>query len=281
MTTTPPYPTLPGRLAEYVGPLHSIEYPPQGMDFKVYILSSARGRFVLKIADTPPMVKALANEAHILTALRDHVPFVAQPIGDAVESESQQTHAFLFTYVDGEPLHIVLKHTDMVGRRHLIVQFAQALRRIHSWEPDVPRPTNWLMDTFSWISANMLALPANTLVTGTNSRFDGTNARHLLADIQSWRTGISSDIVFGHYDYCLPNVLVQDNKVSGIIDWSGGGYIDRRFDLATALFTIRLANTLQDTSYLTDFLQGYGYKESIDTLYFFEALHALTCAFWQ
>lgn len=64
------------------------------MAFKVYILSSARGRFVLKVADTPPMAKALANEAHILTGLRDHVPFVAQPIGDAVESESQ--HIVLF-----------------------------------------------------------------------------------------------------------------------------------------------------------------------------------------
>jgi aminoglycoside phosphotransferase len=280
MTTTLPYPTLPSRLAEYIGPLHSVEYPPQGMASQVYILSSARGRFVLKVADTPPMVKALADEASILTALRDHAPFVAQPIEDAAGSEKHQTHAFLFTYVEGEPLHVVLKHTDANGCHHLIIQFALALRHVHSWEPDLPRSIDWLTDTLDWISTNVLVAPADTLVTGTNSRFDGTHARHLLADVQSWRSGISNDIVFSHYDYCLPNVLIRDNQVTGIIDWSGGGYIDRRFDLATALFSMRLTDTLQDSSYLTTFLQAYGYTESIDTLYFFEALHALTCAFW-
>lgn len=227
------------------------------------------------------MIKALTDEAHILTALREHVPFVAQPIDDAAGSESPQTHVFLFTCVEGEPLHGVLKHTDVNGRHHLIAQFAQALGHVHSWEPDLPRPTNWLTDTLNWVSAKVLALPAQTLVANTNSRFDGINARQLLTDIHAWRSSISSDIVFGHYDYCLPNVLVNNNQVTGIIDWSGGGYIDRRFDLATALFTIRLADTLQDSSYLNTFLQAYGYTEAINTLHFFEALHALTCAFWQ
>ena len=277
MTPMPPYPTLPDGLAKYVGPLHSVEYPPQGMAFRVYLLTSARGRFALKIADTPQMVEALANEAHILTALRDHIPFAAQPVGDAVENERHRTHAFSLRILREN--HCMSPSIYVYGwtpSSHRAV--CGALRRVHGWEPDLPRPTDWLTDTFNWISTKVLAVPTDTPVTGTNSRFDGTNARHLLADIQVWKTDISNDIVFGHYDYCLPNVLVRDYQVTGIIDWSGGGYIDRRFDLATALFTLRLADTLQDSSYFTTFLQAYGYTESIDTLYFFEALHALTCA---
>ncbi len=252
------------------------------MQYKVCILSSARGRFVLKIADTPHNGRRLLQMKPTFSLLCESMYHSSlNQLEMQWKVRDHQTHAFLFTCIEGEPLYVALKHTDMIGRHHLIAQFAQALRRVHSWEPDLPRPTDWLTDTLNWVSAKVLALPAQTLVADTNSRFDGINARQLLADIQTWKTGISNDIVFGHYDYCLPNVLVRENQVTGIIDWSGGGYIDRRFDLATALFTIPLADTLQDSSYLTTFLQAYGYTESIDTLYFFEALHALTCAFWQ
>jgi hypothetical protein len=54
---------LPREIAQYVGSLDAIEYPPQGMAFQVAVLTSARGRFVLKVAHSPAMIKALINEA--------------------------------------------------------------------------------------------------------------------------------------------------------------------------------------------------------------------------
>jgi aminoglycoside phosphotransferase len=126
------------------------------------------------------------------------------------------------------------------------VQLARALQRAHGWTPDLPYPADWLTETLTWLSVNILARSPETPVMNTNSRFDGTNARHLLAELQAQRSRIKNDIVFGHYDYCLPNVLVKGLQVAGIIDWSGGGYIDRRFDLATALFSMRLAETLRE-----------------------------------
>ena len=269
---------LPREIAQCVGPLHAVEYPPQGTAFQVSILTAARGRFVLKVAHTPAMIRALDREAHILTALQMHVPFVAQPLADA---QVDGGHAFLFSYLEGVPLHQVLQQASTRERHQLLVQYAQALQRVHSWTPNLPYPADWLAETLTWLSANILACPSETLVANTNSRFDGSNARHLLADLQAQRAWIKNDIVFGHYDYCLPNVLVQDRQVVGIIDWSGGRYIDRRFDLATALFSMGLFEVLQDASYQSTFLQAYGYPESPDTLHFFEALHALTCAFWR
>lgn len=272
----PFHPPLPEKLAASVGQLDSIEYPPQGTAFQVFILSSVQGRFVFKTARTPAMVQALVKEGHILTALQRYAPFVAQPLGDA---EGEQGHAFLFTCIEGEPLHVVLNHSTIDERYRLIREYAQALRRVHNWTPHLPQPADWLTQTLQWVGAHIQARPPDTQVTGTNSRFDGRDARQLLVELQARLPGLSNDLVFCHGDYCLPNVLIRHAQVVGVIDWSQGGYADRRFDLATAIFSLRLV--LQDLDDLSTFLQAYGYAEPLENLEFFEALHALTCAFWQ
>jgi aminoglycoside phosphotransferase len=269
-------PLLPEQLAASVGQLDSVESPPQGTASQVSILSSAYGRFVLKVAYLPPMVNMLVNECSILTALRQYTPFIAQPLGDA---QGDQGHAFLFTCIEGEPLHVVLSRSDVDECHHLIKQYAQALHRVHSWTPDLPQPADWLTQTLQWVGANIQARPRDACVAGTNSRFDGRDARLLLAELQAQRPRLSNDLTFCHGDYCLPNVIIRRAQVLGVIDWSLGGYADRRFDLATALFSMRLIWPSPDC--LSTFLQAYGYSESLQTLDFFEALHALTCAFWQ
>ena len=274
--TEPLSPPLPEKLAAVVGPIRAIEYPPQGTAFHVSILSSAHGRFVLKTARTPAMVEALGKEGRILAALQHYTPFVAQPLGEVSGSHG---NTFLFTCLEGEPLHVVLNRSATDERHRLVQQYAQALHRVHSWTPDLPQPTDWLTETLQWVGAHIQARSPDASVAGTNSRFDGTDARHLFAKLQAQRPRLSNDVVFCHGDYCLPNVLIRDAQVVGVIDWSLGGYADRRFDLATAVFSMRLV--WQDPDYLSTFLQAYGYAEPLETLDFFEALHALTCAFWQ
>ena len=46
------------------------------------------------------------------------------------------------------------------------------------------------------------------------------------------------DFVFSHGDYCLPNVLINNNHLSGFIDWSYGGINDRYFDFAAVAWSI-------------------------------------------
>lgn len=231
---------------------------------------------MLKVALIPSRVHMLVNECHILTALQQYTPFVAQPLGDA---QGDQGHAFLFTCIEGEPLHVVLGRSDIAERHHLIKQYAQALHRVHSWTPDLLQPADWLTETLQWIGQNIQTRPRDARVTGTNSRFDGRDARLLFAELQAQRIDLSNDLVFCHGDYCLPNVLIRHAQVVGVIDWSLGGYADRRFDLATALFSMRLI--WRDPDCISTFLQAYGYSEPLETLEFFEALHALTCAFWH
>lgn len=63
------------------------------------------------------------------------------------------------------------------------------------------------------------------------------------------------DIVFTHGDYCLPNIIINDQGISGFIDWGKGGYADRYQDLAIAARSITYNLGFE---YVPIFLKEYG-----------------------
>ncbi len=49
----------------------------------------------------------------------------------------------------------------------------------------------------------------------------------------------AEDLVFTHGDYCLPNVIFKDGKLSGFLDWGNAGVADKHQDLALLSRSVR------------------------------------------
>jgi aminoglycoside phosphotransferase len=62
----------------------------------------------------------------------------------------------------------------------------------------------------------------------------GRSAESLLQELEETLPA-SEDLVVTHGDYCLPNILMRDDDVTGLVDWGRGGIADRYQDIALLL----------------------------------------------
>jgi len=70
---------------------------------------------------------------------------------------------------------------------------------------------------------------------------------------------LGRDEVVIHGDYCLPNILLRDFRLSGFVDLGTGGVGDRHYDLFWGIWT--LAYNLKTDRYKDVFLDAYGRQE--------------------
>ena len=64
-----------------------------------------------------------------------------------------------------------------------------------------------------------------------------------------------------HGDYCLPNVLVEDGHLSGLIDLGGAGLGDPQDDLAAGVWTLQYN---YGPGHAREFLEAYGWPPMSD-----------------
>ena len=82
----------------------------------------------------------------------------------------------------------------------------------------------------------------------------GRTATELFEELLSNRPA-DEDLVFTHGDYCLPNVMMDRDEVSGFVDWGRAGVADRYKDISLVVRSLK-RNTGEDLT--KRFFQAYG-----------------------
>jgi aminoglycoside phosphotransferase len=70
---------------------------------------------------------------------------------------------------------------------------------------------------------------------------------------------VHEDLVFTHGDYCLPNLIIDNSQVSGMIDLGKAGIADRYQDISLAIRSLR--HNYKTDMYKDLFLECYGMNE--------------------
>lgn len=111
----------------------------------------------------------------------------------------------------------------------LIERLADGLRMIHAL-PLADCPFDERLDRK--IELARLKIERNLVdVTDFDDKRRGRAAVDLFAEMIATRPK-SEDLVFTHGDYCLPNIILKNKRLSGFIDWSRAGIADRWQDIA-------------------------------------------------
>ena len=78
--------------------------------------------------------------------------------------------------------------------------------------------------------------------------------------------------MFAHGDLQITHIFVDDDRVTGVIDWSEGGPGDAMYDLATL--------TLGHQERLADLLAGYGSDVDVEVIRAWWSWRSLSAARW-
>ncbi|WP_127590638.1 aminoglycoside 3'-phosphotransferase [Paenibacillus lautus] len=88
-----------------------------------------------------------------------------------------------------------------------------------------------------------------------------SNIKVAYEDMISLFKNSTEDRVVIHGDYCLPNLILQDFKMTGYIDVGYGGIGDRHYDIFWGLWSLQF--NLRSDDYSKQFVKAYG-KHLID-----------------
>ncbi len=175
------------------------------------------------------------------------------PVPQLLYSNTASERDFmLMTAIEGEH---AASDSNLAAPERTVVLYAEALRRIHAM-PAADCPIDRRLDA-------VLSEAADRIRFGLVDLDDFEPANHgrspeeLLAELRDTRPE-REELVFTHGDYCMPNLMLWDGAISGIIDWGSGGIADRYQDVALAVRSLR-HNKLAD--YVPLFLRTYGIED--------------------
>lgn len=247
-------PNLPAQLQQYTAGyrLYDSSSSPEA---RVYALSdgsreNARPDLFLKTA----AAGTLAHEARMNEVF--HMLGIGPEVLKYLPGSESQADWLLTRAVRGE---------DCTAERHLANPqrlcdtLATLLRQLH----ELPRTKHEQVAALAIpdVLADYLANAEHGMHTG---RFDAQFCRLSQSDarrvIAEGAGTLHSDALI-HGDYCLPNIMLDDWRLSGFIDLDHAGFSDRHIDIFWGIWTLQF--NLHTDAYRNRFLDVYG-RDRVD-----------------
>lgn len=255
MTFTPS--EIPDEIRTAIGKVQRLVLPAQGMTSEVAVVESASGTFVVKCARQPLFMNWLKQEYGVLKALEPLRLPVPQAHVFVERSASKGSDCWLLmSHVPGTSLDQHLRvERDTNLRLHIARQWGTILRQIHTAPAPpmlAPRTATWLDDQLQQARFNL-----------DHYACDGDDV--LLRALEAKRPPPVDQLLI-HGDFTLNNTLIEGDRISGVIDWSGGAYGDPRYDLSLALEV--KPGIFGTDAEITAFWDGYGSPIEIEFEYF-------------
>ncbi len=222
---------------------------------------------VLKTRDVRirPQEPDLLTETVVLSWLRGKLP-VPELRGFHVEGETQY---LVMTQMEG----VTGIHPDVIGDpERLVREFARGLREVHALSTE--------SCTLDWRMSRFIPWAEGLIESGALDEDipEGESRTFLVEKLSDFKEAVprEEDLVFTHGDYCLPNVMFREGRLSGYIDLGYAGVGDRYLDLVAARGTIRRN---LDEAWIGPFFEAYGLGEpDEEKLQAYQKVHDL--GFW-
>ncbi|MEW8979837.1 MAG: aminoglycoside phosphotransferase family protein [Symbiobacterium sp.] len=237
---------LPDGVRQALGRIRTVTYPSQGATSAVAVVTTASDRLVVKRARGPQFPDWLEREHAVLRDLQPLGLPVPRPV--YYERPRPDEAWLVMEHLPGEPIGAVLaRETDRTRRDALLAEWGAALRRLHDAGPPPGWPTadDWLDRALAEAARNAARFPQ-----------EGATPE-LLARLHRERPAPGAHGLI-HGDCTVDNTLVLSGRVTGFIDWSGGAWGDRRYDLTLATRPEPGAFAEQREKDLAAFYAGYG-----------------------
>ncbi len=206
---------------------------------RVFHLKSPEQNCYLKIAPRS-FVNSLLREKLKLDWLNNKLP-VPEVL---LFSEDENTDYLLLSEISGVDASSDLLKDDIP---QTIEQLAKGLQMIHSL-PVEDCPFDARLDYKIELAEKRML---NNLVD--ESDFDeerqGRSPKDLFQELVATKPA-DEVLVFTHGDYCVPNVIIENNKSSGFVDWESAGVADRFQDIALLVRSVAHNFGEQWTGYL-------------------------------
>ena len=239
---------VPGSIADSVSGYHWTKITIGASSARTYRLRRTGSPTVYLKIDSAKPKRELDQERRVLGWLEGKLPVPRVLKFD----HDEQTDFLLLSEVPGTNAAELVGHLD---KPQIVVLLSNGLKMVHGLSTEGCPFERSLDSVIQEADFNV----KNGLVREDD--FDqerkGKTANNLFRDLLESRPS-DEDLVFTHGDYCLPNVIINANEVTGFVDLHRAGVGDRYRDIALAVRSIK--SNLGD-GYDRLFFEEYGLRE--------------------